>query len=562
MPFLKRASNNNKDLLLSVSIADTCIDSDDSSTDGPLSIFTMIDDDSVQVGSDDDLNSSFHEEEQKLGTSLTVITIEVTRPDQNEQASDATSLEPPEETTPTIGDLADIPAFNNFSAPAQILPFVDSPSPQSVNTLEVILEGEALEETRAKQLSPIPPSFPQLKFEPELVAPTASLSPPRSLLPPRPPKKIVAVEESWPEKVTRRPRSKSDPPLRENEVGANHNRRRKIPDSVSTNVMMNQDVLLDALAGTGDIDGLWMEYNVRRSHLGEKNPRAGQVLLVLGKHEVSQGNYATAGSLFQEASDCTEGDHKCVEAGFIAADACFNMGRLALEMQDPASAEDYIAKAMCMHQDNEVSHGRDPNAAFIVARCLHTLGSLRTTNGNLKSAMYTLQRAAAICEGLAIPQPIEQARVLDSIAVIYFQEGKLEKALTYQKDALQIKARAVGERHLSLVPNYKRLGHIYTESGKYISATNVYIRAEALLRKEYKRHQRRQDKERIAQSACRLGEMHELLASATTMREGASGASPNFLNFISRARSYYELGGQFEKVAVLQSLIDKASNAK
>lgn len=282
-------------------------------------------------------------------------------------------------------------------------------------------------------------------------------------------------------------------------------------------LIINKDVGLEGLEKIDDIDSLWMEYNLRRSCYGEKNPRAGQALLFIGTYEAGKGNHSFAFNLFREAASCMDGDHKCVEAGFVEAESCYKIGWLALEMGDPTKAEEYIAKSLYMHQRNELNHSRDPKSSYTVAQCLNYLGLLHTSNGDLQSTLYTLQRAADICEQIDDMDPLLLSSVLDSIGSVYCQLGDLKMALMYHKDALKIKENAIGKRHVSLVSNYKRMGVVYRERGQYTTATNCFTRAEALLTRARQRDQRRHIKGQTVGLAGELEKVHQLLATSAAL---------------------------------------------
>eukprot|EP00545_Synedropsis_sp_CCMP1620_P013465 CAMPEP_0119015730 /NCGR_PEP_ID=MMETSP1176-20130426/11498_1 /TAXON_ID=265551 /ORGANISM="Synedropsis recta cf, Strain CCMP1620" /LENGTH=584 /DNA_ID=CAMNT_0006969043 /DNA_START=144 /DNA_END=1898 /DNA_ORIENTATION=+ len=560
--------SKSKDLFVPLSSTD--------SSDGSMSYYT-IEDESYHIASDggeDQLDASYEGDDfvavdvppldsvvvkQKSSTGATI--------HEQDQGATVGPIQP-EPTTP-IGNIQAIPAF------------VDSSSPQCVTRLEVIFEEHVLDDFASpmKQDPLEDLDLPPLRVINETVVATTttSTSSPRRPLPQQMFKLEQGAKKLMAAVVTKKTVSKSRSsnarlPPRPNQDGdifglsvLQRRRRRRVhsyPEhqnsSGATSPVVNKDLQLEIWLEANDIGNLWLEYNLRRSRNGDNSPRVGQILLCIGILALREKQYATAVKHFEEAAQCTQGDHKRVEAGFVDAEARYNLGVLALETGDVAAAESCIADGLYRHQENEMNHGRDPNAARIIARCLHTLGMVRTRKGDLESALKTLQWCADICEQLVESDPLELSTVLDAIGVVCFHAGDFDTALLYHQDALEIKAKALGERHVSLVLNYKKLAVTYTANDKHSSAANAYVRAEALLRRSYKHHQRRRNKDRISDLASQLGEMHEMLASSASKLRADGGSS--FLSFISRARNYYEVAGERAKVRTLAALI--AENTK
>lgn len=109
---------------------------------------------------------------------------------------------------------------------------------------------------------------------------------------------------------------------------------------------------------------------------------------------------------------------------------------------------------------------------------IRDLTRLLNQSKRLADGVHWLETARA---SRSCSQPIELVWILNSLAILYDQQGETLRSLETQKQALSIQEAKLGPCHLETINTVNELGRIYRHLGDYDKASKMHLRALAVL---------------------------------------------------------------------------------
>lgn len=172
--------------------------------------------------------------------------------------------------------------------------------------------------------------------------------------------------------------------------------------------------------------------------------------------------------------------HAQVCAGFIEQwkmvfpEAAHLLRRVALYLQERvqyAEAEPLLHQSLAIFEKTVGSEHND------VAQTLDTLAVLYYCQGKYAEAEPVFQRALTIRKKVLEPDHPDVADSLNNLAMIYYEQGKYEQAEPLFQQALVIWETKLGPQHPYVHTCLSNLGLLYYAQGKYAQAEPLYQRA-------------------------------------------------------------------------------------
>jgi tetratricopeptide (TPR) repeat protein len=154
------------------------------------------------------------------------------------------------------------------------------------------------------------------------------------------------------------------------------------------------------------------------------------------------------------------------------ASALMTQGRIV----DASSALNEGRKLVAEHKIQEPQ---------LTAELLNTLGVIQFYQGKLNKAESSLLQAATeISTAPATPQQADLGEVLNNLGYVYQAKRKLEKAEDAYRRSLQFRETRYGSSHLRLAATLTNLGALYSDTGHYTDAEQSFQQSLAILERE------------------------------------------------------------------------------
>jgi tetratricopeptide (TPR) repeat protein len=172
---------------------------------------------------------------------------------------------------------------------------------------------------------------------------------------------------------------------------------------------------------------------------------------------LAQGQTGAAEKLFQQALEKRTAE---------AAEAAYQLGRLAESRVDYGQAEKYYRQALQLQPDNPVY--------------LNAAGKLSWTLGHYPESEKLLKRALELREKSLKPDDPDIGQSLNNLALLYEVQEKYSEAEPLFRRALAIWEKS---EHPDVVASLNNLAALYYAQGRYGEAEPLYRRALAILEK-------------------------------------------------------------------------------
>jgi tetratricopeptide (TPR) repeat protein len=190
-------------------------------------------------------------------------------------------------------------------------------------------------------------------------------------------------------------------------------------------------------------------------------------LTTLGDQLASLRKYAEARLLFEQALK-VKGENALTTAQ--TATTLFNLVQNYDHEMNYSEAARLAEKAIAFHQ------GLSKEPSIELASCLRELGYARLVQSDLTHAEPVLLRALAIDKKYADPNSIELGYTVATLALLYYDQGKFEKAIPLYRRALAIYQRQGPE--LANCPSVAlmtaHLASCYFKTRNYLEAEPLY----------------------------------------------------------------------------------------
>lgn len=111
-----------------------------------------------------------------------------------------------------------------------------------------------------------------------------------------------------------------------------------------------------------------------------------------------------------------------------------------------------------------------------VAGLLNDMGELYRAQGKYKAARKALLKAVAMFQEIGT-EGTEWAEAVNNLGLLYYTQGKFDKALPYHEQALKIRQKGFGEAHVETAESYNNLGAVYDGQEEYLKAEFYYKKA-------------------------------------------------------------------------------------
>ncbi len=115
--------------------------------------------------------------------------------------------------------------------------------------------------------------------------------------------------------------------------------------------------------------------------------------------------------------------------------------------------------------------------AVVVAEVYHNLARVYDQQGKYEKALGYDENALKISEEKLGADHPNIAATYNNMALIYDKQGNYEKALAYYKKALKICEEKLGADHLDTAITYNNIAEVYNDQGKYEKALAYYEKA-------------------------------------------------------------------------------------
>jgi CHAT domain-containing protein/tetratricopeptide (TPR) repeat protein len=186
------------------------------------------------------------------------------------------------------------------------------------------------------------------------------------------------------------------------------------------------------------------------------------------------------------------------------------------------------------------------------ATALNSLAIVYWYQGRYADAEGLFKRALPIREKTLGKDHLLVAEVLNNLALVYKDQGKYADAEGLHKRALAIREKAVGARHPDVASTLNNLAIVYKEQGKYADAEGLYKRALAIYEKALG-----EGHPLVGQSLNNLGLVYNeqgkyadaelLYKRALAIREKALGKNhPHVAITLDNLAGVYEAQGKYE----------------
>jgi CHAT domain-containing protein len=213
---------------------------------------------------------------------------------------------------------------------------------------------------------------------------------------------------------------------------------------------------------------------ISENTLGKEHPYVATLLYHLAKYYDDKQDSARSISCFDRALAIRT--KSLGEEHPLTIDAMQWLAYAYYGANENAKAEKLADRALQLSQK---ILGRDH---LLVARCLHTLGSI--TRDPIKTERL-LQQSLLVAEKTDDLENGFVATVLNSLGILNIDKGDLERAESFLLQSKKIKENYLGPENISHVVNLTNLGIIAREKKDYITAEENYRKAIAIVEKAF-----------------------------------------------------------------------------
>jgi Uncharacterized protein conserved in bacteria len=211
---------------------------------------------------------------------------------------------------------------------------------------------------------------------------------------------------------------------------------------------------------------------IRRTALGENSPDFAGSLYNVAVLYKSMSNYAAAEPLYRQALRIRRAafgeNHPAV------AQSLSSLALLYFSMGNYAAAEPLYQKVLEIDRrilgEDHVDYARD----------LNNLAMLYRSTGNYAAAESLYVRALAIIGKAEGEEHPDYAFALDNLASLYATVGRYADAMPLCRKALEISRRTLGERHPEIALSLNNLAALYQSMGNYAEAESLSLQGLAI----------------------------------------------------------------------------------
>ena len=180
-----------------------------------------------------------------------------------------------------------------------------------------------------------------------------------------------------------------------------------------------------------DVPALQQQLKQLQQQYGETHAMVATTWNWLGNAHFRQGNMEAALQAYKNVVFCDPGEH--------LADAYANMGTVHWTTGNVDEAIPFLQNALSVHEYNIMSRGQDPNTSLPVAGVQYQLGLALTLHKDYEQALFALNQARAIREGVLGRNHMDVARTLDAMGKAHFLRGAFQPAVECHMQSLAIK---------------------------------------------------------------------------------------------------------------------------
>lgn len=140
-----------------------------------------------------------------------------------------------------------------------------------------------------------------------------------------------------------------------------------------------------------------------------------------------------------------------LQCSFMCVHSCvFSIGVVHLDQGMYTTAVMYFRKSL------ETIADRDDRAT---ARAYHNIGEVYTRQNDLGNALKMFEKAFDLQRFGR--ENVYTVKIRESIALVYCQQGKHDKAIELLKDVLAVKTKVLGEEHLETSRSQHKYAHMH-----------------------------------------------------------------------------------------------------
>jgi CHAT domain-containing protein/tetratricopeptide (TPR) repeat protein len=215
---------------------------------------------------------------------------------------------------------------------------------------------------------------------------------------------------------------------------------------------------------------------IREKALGRDHAEVAAALDRLGQIAITLGRYAEAERTLQRALAINEralgADHHDTAMTRVA------LGRIRHAQARYAEAEALFEQALA-----SLRRSSQPEHRMLVATVINNLAVVAQDQGKLTIAETRLREAIAIQERMLGPESIAVASYLGNLAEVHTRQGRYAEAEGLMRRALQITEKALGPDHIDMSIRLGNLAILLTYRGRTDESEGLHRRALAITEK-------------------------------------------------------------------------------
>ncbi len=213
--------------------------------------------------------------------------------------------------------------------------------------------------------------------------------------------------------------------------------------------------------------------SILRRHRGNDHPQIVENMLRLAHLYRAMGESRESERLYRMTIDLGRGRP---DGGRVTVEALCGLAELHRLVGKTAAAEARLREALEIRIS---TLGADhPDSAVVI----NDLATLLHQRGELDEARELYQEAARVLEAAPRTHPARLAGCLNNLALVERQKGHPAAAAVRFEQVLELRRRAVGERHPELIPALLNLAGAYTEANRYGEAERHLTTAREICR--------------------------------------------------------------------------------
>jgi len=148
------------------------------------------------------------------------------------------------------------------------------------------------------------------------------------------------------------------------------------------------------------------------------------------------------------------------------------------EVSDPSEAKgETITAREILDEGAEKIRGELEDQPLVQARLMNTMGMVYRKLGLYDSAVPLLEEALKTNESVLAPDDLEMASSLDNLATLYLERGKYTEAEPLYQRALAIREETLGPDDSLVASSLNNIAVLFDAQGKYEEAGHLYLRA-------------------------------------------------------------------------------------